>query len=124
MVQKLVALAAWTVFALICFATLSPIGLRPSTGAVGSERFAAFALLGILFVLAYPHYFTRLALFVVITGMGLEALQHLTPDRHGHLTDALEKVIGGLAGCSVTRLIQIFLEKRRGEVAANVVRRP
>jgi hypothetical protein len=52
-------------------------GKRRSRAAVTAE---AFALLGILFVLAYPHYFTRLALFVVITAMGLEALQHLTPD--------------------------------------------
>jgi hypothetical protein len=111
MVQKLVALSAWAVFALICFATLSPIGLRPSTGAVGSERFVAFALLGALFVLAYPHHFTGLALFVVVTAIGLEVLQHMTPDRHGRLPDALEKAIGGLAGCSVTRLIQIFMEK-------------
>lgn len=39
-------------------------------------------------------------LFVVITAVGLETLQHLTPDRHGHLSDALEKVIGGLAVAS------------------------
>jgi hypothetical protein len=123
MVQKLFKLAAWFVFVLICFATLSPLGLRPTTtGGVGPERFMAFALLGILFVLAYPHHFIRLALFVVVIAAGLEALQHLTPDRHGHLIDALEKAIGGLAGCSVTRLVQLLVEKWRGEVAA--VRRP
>jgi hypothetical protein len=122
MVQKLFRLAAWFVFILICFATLSPLGLRPTTGAVGPERFMAFALLGILFVLAYPHHFGRLALFVVIIATGLEALQHLTPDRHGHLTDALQKALGGLAGCGVTRLGQMLVEKWRGEVTA--VRRP
>jgi hypothetical protein len=110
MLRKLAVLAAWATFGLICFVTLSPIGLRPATGAVGFERFAAYALMGLLFVLAYPHQFVRLATFIVIAAVGLEALQHLTPDRHGHLTDAAAKIAGGFAGCSVARLAQILVE--------------
>jgi|ERR1700738_2455444 hypothetical protein len=112
MVRKIMTFAAWAALGLICFVTLSPIGLRPETGAVGFERFAAYVLLGLLFVVAYPRHFTRLALFITIVALGLEALQHLTPDRHGHLADAAQKIAGGLAGCSFTRLAQILLEKR------------
>jgi hypothetical protein len=111
MVRKLITFAAWATFGLICFVTLSPIGFRPETGGAAQERFVAYTLLGILFVIAYPHHFARLATFIVIAALGLEALQHLTPDRHGHLADAIEKVAGGLAGCSVARLAQILMEK-------------
>jgi hypothetical protein len=111
MVRKLITLAAWITFGFICFVTLSPIGLRPSTGSVGPERFAAFALLGTLFVWAYPGYFARVACFMIAFALGLEALQHLTPDRHGQLADAVEKAAGGLTGCSLARLFQILRER-------------
>ncbi|WP_426424874.1 hypothetical protein [Bradyrhizobium genosp. A] len=104
-------MAAWLVFGLIVFATLSPIGLRPETGHVRIERFAAYALLGALFVAAYPHHFTRTMSLVLAAAILLEVLQHLTPDRHGHLIDAMEKFMGGVAGCSFTRLTQILSRK-------------
>ncbi|MET4391717.1 VanZ family protein [Bradyrhizobium sp. F1.4.3] len=94
-------------------ATLSPVGLRPETGHVRIERFAAYALLGTLFVAAYPHHFTRVMSLVLAAAVSLEALQHLTPDRHGHLIDAMEKIAGGVAGCSCTRLMQIVSRKLR-----------
>jgi hypothetical protein len=96
---------------LICFVTLSPISLRPETGTgfVAVERFGAFAALGALFVTAYPHHFFRVASLVVIVALGLEALQHLTPDRHGHLVDAMEKIAGGLAGSCIVKLIQVII---------------
>jgi hypothetical protein len=99
--RKFIGIGAWALLGLVCFATLSPIALRPETGFVAAERFAAFAALGALFVAAYPLHFFRNALFVVIVAFALEALQHLTPDRHGHLVDAIEKVAGGLAGASI-----------------------
>lgn len=112
MIHKLAAFSAWTTLGLICFVTLSPLGLRPQTGSAWPDRFAAYALLGILFAMAYPQHFVRLATFIAIAALGLEALQHLTPDRHGHLADAIEKVAGGFTGCSVARLAQLLVEKR------------
>jgi hypothetical protein len=108
MVHRLTALGAWATLAFICFVTLSPISLRPKTGEVGLERFAAFALLGVLFASAYPRHFLRLILFLVFVVFGLEAFQLLTPDRHGHLLDAIEKAAGALGGACFVRLIQIF----------------
>jgi apolipoprotein N-acyltransferase len=112
MIRTLFAFAAWATFGLICFVTLSPIGLRPEIGSPGPERFLAFVLLGGLLVIAYPNRFGRLAIFIVIVALGLEALQQITPDRHGHLADTIVKVVGGWAGCSVAWLGQIVIEKR------------
>jgi hypothetical protein len=67
--------------------------------------------MGMLFVLAYPRYFVWLTVLIVIVAFGLEALQHLTPDRHGHLLDATEKVAGGLVGCMAAKFLQIVLGK-------------
>jgi hypothetical protein len=50
MLHKLLATAAWSALALIVFVTVSPIDLRPVAMADPNiERFAAFALLGLLF---------------------------------------------------------------------------
>ncbi|WFU79112.1 VanZ family protein [Bradyrhizobium sp. CIAT3101] len=106
MQQKLFPVAAWTVFGLIVLATLSPIGLRPQTGHVGIERFAAFCALGTLYVAAYPHRFVQIIALVPAAAFTLELLQHLTPDRHGHLIDAIEKIVGALVGCGFARLYQ------------------
>jgi hypothetical protein len=76
MFRKLAVFAAWTTFGLICFVTLSPIALRPETGDPKLERFIAYAVLGALFMAAYPRHFVRLAIFLAIAAMGLEALQH------------------------------------------------
>ena len=109
MAQRLIALAAWATLAFICFVTLSPIGLRPGTGSVGFERFAAYALLGVFLTSAYPKHFGRAATLVVVAALGFEALQHLTPDRHGHFADAVQKAAGGLVGCSVGRLRKMLI---------------
>jgi hypothetical protein len=111
MVRQFITLAAWGTFGLICFATLSPIGLRPVTGHVGPERFAAVGLMGMLYVLAYPRHFARLAMLIMIFAFGLEALQQLTPDRHGHVLDALEKAAGGLVGCVAAKFIQTVMKR-------------
>jgi VanZ family protein len=109
MVRKLAVVAAWITFGLICFVTLSPLALRPQTGDPRLERFIAYALLGALFMAAYPRHFVKLAIFLAIAALGLEALQHLTPDRHGHVADAIEKLVGAWAGCAAVRFVQILI---------------
>jgi VanZ family protein len=112
MIRKLAVVAAWATLGLICFVTLSPIGLRPQTGDPRLERFVAYALLGALFMAAYPRQFVKLAIFLAVAALGLEALQHLTPDRHGHVADAVEKVAGAWAGSAAVRFTQMLFEKR------------
>ena len=111
MVRKLAVFAAWVVFGLICFVTLSPIALRPETGEPRLDRFVAYAILGALFMAAYPRHFIRLAISLALAAAGLEALQHLTPDRHGHVADAIEKIAGAWAACATVRFVQILIER-------------
>lgn len=118
MLQKLITLTAWCALGFIAFVTLSPIGLRPETGgSAGIERFMAYGVLGTLFVIAYPHRFVRVMTLILVVAGSLELLQHLTPDRHGHLPDAAEKMAGGMAGGSLARLAQMLLRARSREVS-------
>jgi hypothetical protein len=104
MIQRLFLLASWAMLAFIAFATLSPLEERPAVASQHLEHFAAFALLGFMFVRGYP---TRTLLtvgIVIASAFALEALQLLTPDRHGRLLDALVKAAGGIFGIGVGRL--------------------
>ena len=92
--------AGWLALALVAFVTLAPISDRPTIAPAHFEHFAAFFVLGLVFVLAYPNRMMLATLIVIGSAIILEALQLLTPDRHGQLTDALVKVAGGLCGIS------------------------
>jgi len=116
-VTKLVTIAAWAAVIAIAYATLTNVGfvysiyfklapilMGPEMRTYAHfEHILAFALLGALFAYAYPH---RLLLVcgVVLGGAALlELAQTMTPDRHGTLIDALEKMAGGAAGIIVAR---------------------
>jgi VanZ family protein len=69
------------------------------------EHIIGFALVGVLFGIAYPRR-TILVCCIILGGAALlEILQTLTPDRHGTLVDALEKMAGGAAGISFARCV-------------------
>jgi hypothetical protein len=103
--HKLIAAAAWVTLAFIAAVTLSPLALRPEVGDTNLERFAAYALVGFLFVVAYPRHFILTAIFIVCVAAFLEALQLLTHDRHGEFADAAVKAAGGLFGTTVARVV-------------------
>lgn len=84
--------------ALVIFATLSPLGLRPHMGGATVERFGAFGLIGLALGMAFPRRFWLVLGIVMLTAVGLELLQLLTPDRHGRLIDAWVKLAGGVSG--------------------------
>jgi len=109
MTHKIITAIAWAILAFIVFATLSPIGLRPHLEDASVERFGAFAFVGLLFGLAYPKRLWLVLLLVVGSACILEALQHLTPDRHGQVSDALVKLVGGVAGVGVAWLFRRVL---------------
>lgn len=104
MSHKIFTVAAWAILAFIIFVTLSPIGLRPHFEDVSVERFGAFSFVGLLFGLAYPKRLWLVLSLVVGTAFSLEALQHLTPDRHGHVSDAVVKFVGGVVGVATAWL--------------------
>ena len=117
MVQKVCAIAGWLTLGFIVFATLSPIEDRPVIAGAQFEHFAAFAVVGLAFGLAYPKRVFLVAAIILISAFGLEALQLLTPDRHGRLLDALVKAAGGACGIGIGQLAQLVLRtqiKRAG----------
>jgi hypothetical protein len=109
--------AAWIAIIAIAYATLTHVGfvyaiyfklapylMRPAMQSYAHfEHVIAFAFVGALFGRAYPKR-PLLAFGIVISAAaGLEIMQTMTPDRHGTLIDALEKMAGGAAGIAIAR---------------------
>jgi VanZ family protein len=114
MLQKITAVAAWTLLALIVYATISPIQDRPTLFASSSfERLAAFSVLGALFCMAYPRHVIFVCLIVLASAILLEFAQLLTPDRHGRVQDAFEKMAGGALGIVAGRAIVYLSQTNR-----------
>jgi hypothetical protein len=96
---RVLRLSAWLALAVLIVVTAGPISLRPVSGfPIPIERFLAFLSAGGLFGLAYPRHRARSILIVVAFALGLELAQHLVPQRHGLLGDALVKAAGGVLG--------------------------
>jgi VanZ family protein len=114
MIQKLTGIAAWLLLCFIVYATLSPIKDRPTLStSPGFEHVVAFAALGLLFCLAYPRRIGFVCALVLGCAILLELSQHLTPDRHGRISDAIEKLAGGTLGIIAgTALLHFELVKR------------
>lgn len=106
MLQKIIRAAAWSFLAFVVYATLSPIELRPEL--VGAslykalftviERVGAFAVLGLLFYLAYPSRLTFVWILVLGSAVMLELLQLIVPGRDARVLDIAEKLFGGAVG--------------------------
>ena len=109
MIQRVSIVAGWLALAFIVYATLSPIDARPVIARPQFEHFAAFALMGLAFGLAYPNRILLVVALVLGSAFGLEALQLLTPDRHGRMLDALMKAAGGICGIGAGQLMSLLL---------------
>jgi VanZ family protein len=112
MVQRVSIITGWLALAFIVYATLSPIEDRPVMAGPQLEHFAAFGLVGLAFGLAYPNRLLLIVAIVVGSAFGLEALQLLTPDRHGRVLDALMKAAGGACGIGAGQLMSVLLRTR------------
>jgi hypothetical protein len=128
-VAATLAIAAWATISLIGYATLTKVQfiylvygkIRPFLFGVDIATWAhlehaiAFLTMGSLFALAYPRRTRMVCLIVIGSAIILELLQTLTPDRHGTMSDASEKIVAGCAGITAVRLIQ-FIRSSRKEV--------
>jgi VanZ family protein len=111
MFHKIVAAAAWTCLIFVAYATLSSIDARPElTGAgfykasfTALERLIAYAVLGLLFYLAYPRHVGFVCVLVFGSAIILELLQIFIPDRDARVLDAVEKLAGGAVGIIAAR---------------------
>ena len=109
MIHRLSVIAGWLALGLVVLATLSPAGVRPSLASPHLEHFAAFALIGFAFALAYPGRVLLVFAIVVGAALGLEALQLLTLDRHARAVDAVVKALGGISGICVGQMASFLL---------------
>jgi VanZ family protein len=112
MFQKLIIVAAWASLAVLAYATLTHVGfvysiyyklapllMRPAMRSYAYvEHVLAFAIFGALFSFAYPKRIIIACCVIFLSAIILEYLQTLTPDRHGTLIDAFEKIVGGMLG--------------------------
>lgn len=115
MLLRILRLATWTLVAGIVFVTLAPLQDRPrATQDPQVERFLAFFALGLLFAVSYPRRRAQICVALVVGAFGLEAAQHLTPDRHGALRDALAKSLGGVVGLLAAELLGSLWTRLRG----------
>lgn len=105
----LIRIAAWILVALIAAVTLVPIGLRPVVTAEPSvERFAAYALAGLLMAMGYPRHGRWILVGSILLAGGLEFGQTLTGTRHGRFDDFLVKAVAALAGAVAGRLLAVL----------------
>jgi VanZ family protein len=119
-ITQLAVTAAWIAIIAIAYATLAHVGfvyaiyfklspflMRPAMQTYAHfEHVIAFALLGALFGFAYPRRTILVCCIVFGAAALLEILQTMTPDRHGTLLDAFEKIAGGAAGILFARIVQ------------------
>jgi VanZ like family len=117
---RLAMAAAWIAVIAIAYATLTHVGfvyaiyfklspflMRPAMQTYAHfEHVIAFAILGALFGFAYPRRLILVCGIVFGAAALLEILQTMTPDRHGTLIDALEKMAGGAAGILFARIVR------------------
>jgi hypothetical protein len=119
-------IAAWASAGFIAYATLThvsfvyaiyyklaPILLRPEIQTFARfEHVLAFAVLGALFGFAYPRHTALVCAMVLGSAVILELLQTLTPDRHGTLPDAIEKIAGGACGVIFGKIVLAIFQSR------------
>lgn len=107
--NRLGYLAAWLLLAVVAFVTLAPIGWRPETGLSAQiERFAAFALIGLAFSVAYPRRLWLVAFIVLGAAVAFEVTQFLVHSRHPGLRDVIAKLAGGTSGILAGGVISLI----------------
>ena len=125
--NRLAQLIAWASVAFIAYATLTRVGfvyaiyfkLAPFLMHIGMrkyaaiEHFVAFAVLGALLSLAYPNRVATICCVVFGGAIALELAQTLTPDRHGTVIDAIQKVSGGAFGILTVKFATYFWHLRQ-----------
>jgi hypothetical protein len=113
--QRYLTLGVLVFIAAIAYGTLGRVGsayaiyfkVAPWLGHPNMRTFATiehlliFAIFGALLSLAFPDRILSVCCAILFIASFFEYLQTLTPDRHGTMRDACEKIAGGLLGAIV-----------------------
>jgi VanZ family protein len=116
-IRTVITAGAWALLVVIAYATLTQVGfvysiyykispllMRPEMRTYAHfEHVIAFAVLGALFGISYPRRTLLVCCIIFGAAAFLEIMQTLTPDRHGTVIDALEKIAGGAVGIAIAR---------------------
>jgi VanZ family protein len=70
--------------------------------------------------MGYPKRTLIFIVLMIASAFGLEALQLLTPDRHGRVIDAVVKAAGGICGVGVGRFALLLLERQAQRIYARL----
>ena len=131
-ISRFAIAAAWISILAIAYATLTRVGfvyaiyfklapilMNPEMKVYALyEHVIAFAVMGSLFSFAYPRRPLLVCCFVIGVAGLLEALQTLTPDRHGTWIDALQKMAGGAFGIFLTSGVMHFRLRKTSRTKA------
>ena len=113
-IRRTAALLAWMLAAALVVVTWGPQSVRPHLGEPTLERFGAFFVTAVMFVIGYPRRAASVAVGVVVFAIALELGQFIAPGRDPGAMDAIAKALGGLAGVLATVLtLQAFRAKSR-----------
>lgn len=110
--RKVARIIAWACLVLIAVLTVSPVSWRPDFGHVNIERFAAFAVAGVLFGIAYPCRILVVALILVGSAALLELMQFVIPTRDASLSNFVLKAAGGLIGLGAAAAANQLVDRR------------
>lgn len=127
MFRKLIIIAAWVSIVVVFYGTMTDVGfvyslyykLSPFLMHTDMRSFArfehiiAFACLGAIFSFAYPGRVVYVAGALFLAAVSFEYLQTWTPDRHGTLVDACEKIAGGILGVFSAHAFQHIARTRQ-----------
>jgi hypothetical protein len=83
---------AWALALYLVFVTLGPQSVRPHVGPADAERFAAFFVTAVAFVVSYPRRPMLIAAGSAIFAVALELAQFLAPGRDPGVRDAIAKI--------------------------------
>ena len=114
MLRHLAKLAAWAALAAIVLLSLLPPGTILAEPANFSDRAFRYAVLSLLWVVAYPRGLLAVSLLIGCVAVGSEALQWILPGRSGTIVHLLTKLAGTSAGIVVGVLGLMLVGMWRG----------
>ena len=101
MLRNLAKLAAWAALAAIILLSLFPPGTILAEPANFGDRAFRYAVLALLWVIAYPRGLLAVSLLIGCVAVGSEVLQWILPKRSGSVVHLLTKLGGTSVGIVV-----------------------
>ena len=100
---------AWTTLGLILLGTVVPVGLKQHiVAAANIKSVFLFALMGLLFVVAYPTDRRVIALLCILVATASESLLLILPDRQIRIERMVIKILGVSVGLLIGGILMVI----------------